>query len=86
MTCIDFIYNQNEDDLLNQYWEISACKVKQKYSSMMDKSKISDISAFETINNLVEWKHNWRAEDDVDGTKQSETSYEWRSSKIKTKL
>ena len=59
--------DHNEDDLHNLCGVIDACKVNQKYSSMIDKLEIPDISASEAINDLAEWKPDRRAEDDVDG-------------------
>ena len=59
--------DHDEDGLHNLCGVIDACKVNQKYSSMIDKLEIPDISASKAVNDLAEWRPDRRAEGDVDG-------------------
>ena len=76
--------DHDEDGLHNLCGVIDACKVNQKYSSMIDKLEIPDISASEALMIL-------RSGGPTGGRKAtsmdrpSETSYKRRSPKIATK-
>ena len=74
------INDHDEDDLHNLYGVLGACKIKQKYISMIDKSDIPDIRTFETIYYLAEWSPIEKQKT-TSMEKRSETSCKLRSSK-----